>query len=160
MSDRCSAGELEDLSGPGIQALLQAANYCVELYAIVPDEKKIISSLLTRWCDEYAVDVIFTTGGTGFAARDVTPEATASILQKPAPGIAAFLMSKGMESTPYAILSRGVSGIRGSTLIVNLPGSFKGAIASVEQLLPILEHGIEVLRGVTDTHNGNDPRIG
>jgi len=146
ISDRCSRGEREDLSGPAIKESLSTETFVAALEAVVPDDKKIISNTLRRWCDEYECDVILTTGGTGFSPRDVTPEATGKILERAAPNISQFLLWEGLKQTPFAALSRGVAGIRGATLIVNLPGSPSGAKDNTVSLAPLLPHAVDVLR--------------
>lgn len=146
ISDRCSAGEREDLSGPAIKANLPADQCVVVLEAIVPDEKKTIAETLRRWCDEYECDVILTTGGTGFSPRDVTPEATQKVLERDAPNLSQFLLWESLKQTPFAALSRGAAGIRGATLIVNLPGSPSGAGDNTASLAPLLPHAVDVLR--------------
>jgi molybdopterin adenylyltransferase len=155
VSDRCHRGEAEDVSGPLIKKLvterLQAE---VRLEAIVPDEQDSISSLLTSWCDDEAVDLILTTGGTGFSPRDVTPEATKAVIEREAPGLAEAMRREGAKVTPHAMLSRAVAGIRGQTLIVNLPGSSKAVREGLEVILPALPHGVEILKGVA----GSDQR--
>lgn len=146
VSDRCSAGERDDLSGPAIKDSLPADQFVVALEAIVPDDKKIIAETLKRWADEYECDVILTTGGTGFSPRDVTPEATAKVLEREAPSISQFLLWESLKQTPFAALARGVAGIRGATLIVNLPGSPSGAKDNTASLVPLLPHAVDVLR--------------
>ncbi|QGT98760.1 Molybdopterin adenylyltransferase [Candidatus Syntrophocurvum alkaliphilum] len=148
MSDKGSQGEREDLSGKEIIEILKQQNiYTIEKYEIIPDEQDIISDRLKKFSDEVGLDVILTSGGTGFSMRDVTPEATLAVLDKNAPGIAEAIRYYGLSKTPKAMLSRGVAGIRKSTLIINLPGSIKGVKESLEAILPALGHGIEILKG-------------
>ena len=146
VSDRCSQGVREDLSGPAVKESLPAEAFVVALEAVVPDDKKVIGDTLRRWCDEYGCDVILTTGGTGFSPRDVTPEATEKVLDRAAPNISQFLLWEGLKRTPFAALSRGTAGIRGATLIVNLPGSPSGARENTAALVPLLPHAVDVLR--------------
>lgn len=153
-SDRCSRGECEDKSGPLIAEIMKPLAQLCE-YVIVPDEKDIISASLIRLCDETDTDVIFTTGGTGFAPRDVTPEATKSVIEKEVPGIPEAIRQKSLEITPKAMLSRAAAGIRGKTLIINLPGSPKAVRESLEVVMPVLEHAVETLSGNTQSCGGN-----
>lgn len=146
VSDRCSAGEREDLSGPAVKDSLTSDKFVVALEAVVPDDKRVITETLRRWADEYGCDVILTTGGTGFSPRDVTPEATAKVLERDAPNISQFLLWESLKQTPFAALSRGVAGVRGATLIVNLPGSPSGAKDNTASLVPLLPHAVDVLR--------------
>ena len=146
ISDRCSAGLCQDKSGQLIRNLVSELGKTAE-YIVVPDEKAEIEKALIYLCDDVKVDVVFTTGGTGFAPRDVTPEATKAVIERQAPGIAEGIRQKSMEITPKAMLSRAVSGIRKSTLIINLPGSPKAVRESLEFVLPIIPHAVEVLSG-------------
>jgi len=155
VSDRCSAGEREDLSGPAIKDGLPDDKFVVALEAVVPDDKRVIAETLRRWADEYECDVILTTGGTGFSPRDVTPEATGKVLERDAPNISQFLLWESLKQTPFAALSRGVAGVRGATLIVNLPGSPSGARDNAVSLVPLLPHAVDVLR-VRETGHPRD----
>jgi molybdopterin adenylyltransferase len=150
VSDSVWQGTREDLSGPAVASRLVESGYDV-VPGIVPDEAPEISAKLTEWADQ--VDVILTTGGTGLASRDVTPEATRAVIDREIPGISEWMRSQGMEKTPLAILSRGVAGTRGRCVVVNLPGSPKGARESLDSILHVLPHIIDLLRG--NTSHGN-----
>lgn len=146
MSDRSSRGEREDLSGPEIRGWAQSKGYRVSREEIVPDEFAEIKKMLTEFADA-GIELILTTGGTGFAPRDVTPEATTAVIDRPAPGFAEAMRRASLEITPHAMLSRAVSGIRGRSLIINLPGSPKAVrenLAVIEKAVP---HAVELLRG-------------
>jgi len=147
VSDRCAGGEREDGSGPVLQQLLRNIGMDIAAYEVVPDEEEIISRQLAFLADSCCVDVVLTTGGTGFSPRDVTPEATAGVVDRTAPGIAEAIRRAGAEFTPYACLSRGTVGLRGRTLIVNLPGSKKAVSEAADFLAQVLPHALKSLRG-------------
>ena len=153
ISDRGARGEYHDLSGPALaQAVAeQLPGASVVETAIVPDEQTEISTTLVRWADESKLNLILTTGGTGFAPRDVTPEATLKVLDRVAPGLAEAMRSASLRVTSHAVLSRAVTGMRGRTLIVNLPGSPKGALENLATILPVLPHAIELLMEAPDS---------
>jgi molybdopterin adenylyltransferase len=146
LSDRSSRGEREDSSGPALAHLIQAEGWSVAKQQILPDEESAIRAVLIEWSDGGEMDVILTTGGTGFALRDVTPEATKAVIQREAPGIAEAMRADSLKKTPHAMLSRAVAGIRGRTLIVNLPGSPKGAMENFQSILSVLPHAIQLLK--------------
>jgi molybdenum cofactor synthesis domain-containing protein len=147
VSDKGSAGEREDTSGRAIAELLTGMNIKVERYEIVPDDYERIRSELLAWCDEDRLDLIVSTGGTGLAPRDVTPEAASSVIERPTPGISEAIRMAGLSKTPRAMLSRGVSGARGGTLIITLPGSERAVRESLEAVMAALPHALETLTG-------------
>jgi len=152
VSDRSARGQRADLSGPALaQAIADhwpAAT--VAEAGVVPDERSEIAATLARWADELRLDLILSTGGTGFAPRDVTPEATRSVIDREAPGLAEAMRGESLRVTKHAMLSRAVAGIRGRTLIVNLPGSPKAAVENLATILPVLPHAIELLQEAPD----------
>lgn len=149
VSDSCSRGEREDGSGPVLREALEGAGFSVSRHAVVPDERPRIAALLRDWCDEGSCDLILTTGGTGFSPTDCTPEAMHDVVQRWVPGLPEMLRAKSAGRVETAWLSRGLAGIRGMTLVVNLPGSRKAAAECFELLVPLLPHALEVLAGRT-----------
>lgn len=147
VSDKGSRGEREDLSGRAAEETLAGKGWSVAARDIVPDELPEIAAKLRYYCDEMGVDLVLTTGGTGLSPRDVTPEATRQVMEREAPGFAEAMRAASMSVTPHAMLSRAVSGIRSSTLIINLPGSPRAVRENLEAILPALPHGLEKLRG-------------
>lgn len=148
VSDSCARGERDDLSGPAVARVLEQNRFSVNAREIVPDNQNQIQNLLIRLARE--VRLVVTTGGTGVAARDVTPEATMAVCDRLLDGVAERMRSEGAKKTPYAALSRGVCGVRGKTLILNLPGSPAGAKESLEAVSGLIPHAIELLSGKTD----------
>jgi molybdopterin adenylyltransferase len=146
ISDRSSRGERPDTSGPALAELVQSQGWQIVRQAIVPDEKDAIKEILQTWADSGDTDVILATGGTGFAPRDVTPEATRQVVERLTPGLDEAMRSASLKVTPHAMLSRAVSGIRKRTLIMTLPGSPKGATENLLVVLPALEHAVKLLR--------------
>lgn len=153
-SDRSYLGQREDGSGLLLKSFVQDLPAEVALYQVLPDEKEKIQEMLLRMVNDFHCDVIFTTGGTGLAPRDVTPEATREILEREIPGIAEALRARGIKEKPTAMLSRGLAGVRAKTLIINLPGSPKAVEDSFLVLRPILVHAVQLIQGkVSDCWN-------
>jgi len=152
ISDKGSSGEREDKSGPVIREDVTAAGFAVAKYEVVPDEKETIARRLAAWADGGAVDVVLTSGGTGLARRDVTPEATLAVIEREVPGIAEAMRAKSLTKTPMAVLSRAVAGLRGECLIINLPGSPKAVRECLEVVLPALAHAVEIIKGEVTEH--------
>lgn len=146
-SDKGSIGEREDLSGAVIKEIVRGMGWSVKAMDIIPDEKNIIMGKLIQYADEIAIDIVFTTGGTGFSPRDVTPEATLAVVERLTPGIPEAMRLESLKITPRALLSRAVAGIRGRTIIINLPGSPKSVRECLDVILPSLQHGVDILKG-------------
>ena len=147
VSDRSSRGERVDESSKAIREALAQLDVDVKRYEIIPDEIDIISTELTEWVDGEKLDLILTTGGTGLSPRDVTPEATLRVVDKLAPGFAEVMRSESLKITPMGMLSRAAAGVRGTTLIINLPGSPKAVRECLQAIMPALPHAVEVVRG-------------
>lgn len=147
ISDKGAAGLREDLSGPAIREMLAGLDAEFVAADIIPDERVLIAERLIHYADKVCCDLVLTTGGTGFSPRDVTPEATLEVIDRQAPGIPEAMRAKGLAKTPMAMISRAAAGIRGRTLIVNLPGSVKAVKENLEVILPVLPHAMEILRG-------------
>ena len=146
ISDRSSRGEREDASGPALLQLVQEVGWFATITAVLPDDESAIREKLMIWADGAELDLILTTGGTGFAPRDVTPEATRAVIEREAPGLAEAMRAASLNVTPHAMLSRIVTGIRKKTLIINLPGSPKGALENLQVVIPVVPHAIQLLR--------------
>jgi molybdopterin adenylyltransferase len=146
LSDRSARGERADSSGPQLINLVEAVGWSVVKQALLPDEESAIREILINWADSGEIDVILTTGGTGFAPRDVTPEATRAVIEREAPGLAEAMRATSLKVTPHAMLSRIVTGIRRKTLIINLPGSPKGATENLQVVIPVLPHAVQLLQ--------------
>lgn len=152
VSDKGARGQRVDTSGAAIRELLASLDAQVECYEVVPDEQEVIAGRLRAWADEERLDLILTSGGTGLSPRDVTPEATLAVVDRLVPGMAEAMRQEGLKQTPMAMLSRAVVGLRGRTLIVNLPGSERGVRQNLAPLLPVLPHALEILRGEAGDH--------
>lgn len=146
VSDRASRGERPDASGPAVVEFLSAQGWQVTQRKILPDDQEAVRDTLARWADQGDADVIVTTGGTGFGPRDVTPEATLSVMQREAPGLAEAMRAASMRVSPHAMLSRARAGIRGRALLLNLPGSPQAAVENLRVVLPALEHAVQLLQ--------------
>lgn len=156
LSDRASKGIYEDASGKLIdQFVREKLGYEVAESVVISDEYKQIVSILTQWSDDLALNLVLTTGGTGFAPRDVTPEATRAVIERETPGLAEAMRAAGLRVTPHAMLSRAVCGIRRRTLIINLPGSPKAVRENLDVLLPILPHALDLLTDAPDSEAGH-----
>ena len=147
ISDRASRGERQDRSGPALAAWLAERSVAVVRMAVLPDEPDAISAQLTDWADGGACDLILTTGGTGVSPRDRTPEATRAVLDREIPGIAEAMRAASLSKTPFAMISRGLAGIRGRSLIVNLPGSPAGAVENLAGVWPAIPHAVKKIQG-------------
>lgn len=147
ISDRCSKGQREDESGRIVQELVKNLPGEVVKYEVIPDDPDTIKEKLISYCDSLKVDLVLTDGGTGFTRRDFTPEATKEVIEREVPGIPEAMRAEGLRFTKRAMLSRAIAGIRGRTLIVNLPGSSKGVKESLEAILDGLPHGLDMIAG-------------
>ena len=152
ISDMGYRGQREDTSGKAIQELLAEPQFKLVRYEIVPDEKAMIAQRLRWWADDLHLDIVATTGGTGLSPRDVTPEATRAVIDRDVPGLAEAMRAQTLKKTPMAMLSRAVAGVRGHTLIINLPGSPKAVRECLEVVLPVLPHAIEIMSGQATGH--------
>ncbi len=144
-----------DASGPALERIIVGQGWEIAQTKIVPDELEVIRQTLVDWSNSGELDVILTTGGTGFSPRDVTPEATQATVERAAPGLAEAMRYVSLKATPHAMLSRATAGLRGHTLIVNLPGSPKGAVENLEVILPVLPHAIQLLRNEPGAEAGH-----
>lgn len=147
ISDSVSQGTQQDVSGPAVQSKLEETGWTVRGIEVLPDDFNLIRERLTALAAETDVDAVFTTGGTGIAPRDRTPEATTAVMERSLPGLAELMRREGLKQTPLAALSRAVAGVRSKTLLINLPGSPRGAVESLAALLEVLPHAVDVIRG-------------
>lgn len=152
VSDSGTVGERDDISGDTIASWIRECGFELAMRELVPDETDRIAQMLTRWADDGIADIILTTGGTGFSPRDVTPEATRTVVEREAPGIAEAMRTVARARLPRSMLSRGIAGIRNATLIVNLPGSVGGVKDGLNTLAPVLEHAAQILRDEPTDH--------
>lgn len=158
ISDRSSRGDRPDTSGPALVSAVEARGWQVVETGILPDDQIQIAAALAEWCDRGGIDILLTTGGTGFAPRDVTPEATLSIIERQAPGLSELMRLESLKITSHAALSRAVTGIRKRTLIVNLPGSPKGAVENLGFIMPLIPHMVELLQDQPTAEAGHKPK--
>lgn len=147
LSDKGARGERVDLSGPALTEWLKPKGVETELYEMIPDDEDLIAAKLSEWADNGGLDIILTTGGTGVSPRDVTPEATTRVLDKVIPGLGELMRSRSLAKTPSAAISRAVAGIRGRTLIINLPGSPRGAVENLEAVWDAVPHAVAKIQG-------------
>lgn len=147
LSDKGSVGERQDTSGPALQAMLEKAGFAAAASEIIADEEELIVATLTSWVDDTKLDLVVTTGGTGLSPRDVTPEATRRVLDREIPGMAEAMRLASLEKTANGMLSRAIAGTRGTSLIINVPGSKKAATENLEAVLPVLQHALYKLQG-------------
>ncbi len=154
-SDRSARGERPDLSGPILKEIIQEQGWTLQGEAVLPDDQEGLANQMIAWCDAGDVDLILTTGGTGFAPRDQVPEATLSVVERLAPGIAEVMRFSSLRKTPHAMLSRAQAGIRGKTLIVNLPGSPRAARENLESILPVLPHAVDLMQDEPRAETGH-----
>jgi molybdenum cofactor synthesis domain-containing protein len=159
VSDRSSRGERPDISGPALYSEVLVKGWAVVKTGIVPDDQDAIAHILKDWADSGLVDLILTTGGTGFAPRDVTPEATLKIIDKLTPGLVEAIRQESLKITPHAMLSRAIAGIRGRTLIVNLPGSPKASLENLEIIAPVIPHAVALLQEDPASEAGHQAKM-
>lgn len=157
ISDRSARGERPDASGPALEGAVLAQGWRVVRKAILPDDLDALRQALASWADSGEMDVLITTGGTGFSPRDVTPEATQAVIERAAPGLAEAMRQASLKVTPHAMLSRAAAGIRRRTLIVNLPGSPRAAVENLQTILPVLPHAVQLLREDPQAEAGHLP---
>ena len=155
VSDRSARGERPDLAGPAIEKLIVEQGWSVVRLEIMPDEMLILREVLANWADSGNMDIILTTGGTGFSPRDITPEATKAVIERDAPGLVEAMRTASLKVTAHGMLSRATAGIRGRALIVNLPGSPRAAIENLNVILPVLKHAVELLSEDPDAEAGH-----
>ncbi len=155
VSDRAFHGQREDRSGPALVQAVTEQGWTVVETGLVPDEQEAIRDVLLAWCARPDVDIILTTGGTGFGPRDVTPEATRTVIEREAPGLAEAMRAASLRITPHAMLSRAIAGIRGHALIINLPGSPKAAVENFAVVAAVLPHAVQLLRGDAAAEHGH-----
>jgi molybdenum cofactor synthesis domain-containing protein len=155
ISDRSAAGSREDLSGPALSRAILEAGWEISQTGLVPDDFQQIVDVLTSWSDTGVCSVVLTTGGTGFSPRDITPEATRAVIEREAPGLAEAMRAGSMKITPHAMLSRAVAGIRKKTLIINLPGSPKGALENFRMIAPVLVHAVQLMQDDQEAEKGH-----
>ncbi len=147
LSDKGAKGEREDLSGPALRKWLEQRGVETSVYEMIPDERDLIAAKLVEWADASELDIILTTGGTGVSPRDVTPEATVTVIDRVIPGLGELMRMRSLTKTPSAALSRAVAGIRGRTLIINLPGSPRGAVENLEAVWDCVPHAVAKIQG-------------
>jgi len=155
VSDRSARGERPDTSGPALTTAVEAQGWTVSATQIVPDDQDAIRQVLREWCDSRRMDVILTTGGTGFSPRDVTPEATLGVIERATPGLPEAMRQASLRATPHAMTSRSIAGIRGRTLIVNLPGSPKAAVENLQVVTAVLPHAVQLLQEDPQAESGH-----
>lgn len=154
LSDGCAHGRREDRSGPALQEILEARGWKIVAREILPDEADQIQRRLEAWTDGEDCDAVFTSGGTGLGPRDVTPEATRAVIEREIPGLAELMRAQGLKKTMRAALSRGVAGVLKGKLIINLPGSVRGALESLEAIVELLPHAVDLIQGRTEHSDG------
>lgn len=159
ISDRSSRGEREDLSGPALVTEIEKLGWTLVKTGLVADDRDTIQATLLAWCSDKQIDLILTTGGTGFSPRDITPEATLAVIERQAPGLAEAMRASSLKMTPHAMLSRAVAGIRNRTLIVNFPGSPRASVENLAVIAPVLPHAVELLHESTEAEKGHSFQI-